>query len=90
MKEVTIDCRDLLSRSDLHSIFVQALSCPEWYGNNLDALHDQLTSLCSPTHICMIHWADAEAALGRYAVGAKRAILDSAEENPNLTVIFSE
>ena len=84
MKEITIDCRDF----DLHDAFARALSFPDWYGNNLDALHDQLASICQPTHLQLLHWADAEASLGRYALGAKRAILDAAGENPNFTVTF--
>lgn len=89
MKEITIDCRGFIPRSDLHDAFAKALSFPDWYGNNLDALHDQLTSIGEETRIELLCWADAEASLGRYALGAKRAILDAAEANPNLLVIFS-
>ena len=88
MKEITIDCRGFVPRSDLHDAFAKALSFPDWYGNNLDALHDQLTSISEQTHICLLHWQDAEESLGRYALGARRAISDAAEENPNLTVEF--
>ena len=88
MRQITIDCRGFVPRSDLHDAFARALSFPDWYGNNLDALHDQLTSLSQETCIELLHWEDAETALGRYAQGAKRAILDAAEKNPNLTVTF--
>ena len=88
MKQITIDCRGFVPRSDLHAAFAKALAFPDWYGNNLDALHDQLTALGEPIHIELLHWEDAEASLGRYALGAKRAILDAAEENPNLTAEF--
>lgn len=88
MKEITIDCRGFVPRSDLHNAFSRALSFPDWYGNNLDALHDQLTSICEDTHLLLLHWEDAQTALGRYACGAKLAILDAEEENPFLTVSF--
>ncbi len=88
MRQLTIDCRGFVPRSDLHDAFARALSFPDWYGNNLDALHDQLTSLSEETSIELLHWQDAEASLGKYALGAKRAILDAAEKNPNLTVVF--
>ena len=88
MRQLTIDCRGFVPRSDLHDAFARALSFPDWYGNNLDALHDQLTSLAEETRIELIFWEDAETAFGRYAQGAKRAILDAAEKNPNLTVTF--
>lgn len=88
MKEITIDCRGFVPRSDLHEAFARALSFPDWYGGNLDALHDQLTSICEETAIQLIHWDEAEASMGRYAISAKRAILDAAEENPVLQVEF--
>ena len=90
MQEITIDCTPMDSRQAFHSIFAEALSFPEWYGSNLDAFHDQLTSLCTPTHIHLLHWSAAEACLDRYALNAKRAILDAVEKNPNLTVTVSE
>ena len=39
MKEVTLDCRGFVPRSELHKAFAGALSFPDHYGNNLDALH---------------------------------------------------
>ena len=88
MKEITIDCRGFIPRSDLHRAFAGALSFPDWYGNNLDALHDMLTSLGEDISLSLLHWEDAEVCLGHYALGAKRAILDAVEENPHLTVQF--
>lgn len=89
MKEITVECRAILSRSELHDAFAEALSFPDWYGGNLDALHDQLTAICEETVIHLLHWEEAEEAMGRYAICAKRAILDAAEENPQLQVILS-
>lgn len=88
MKEITIDCRGFVPRSDLHKAFADALSFPDHYGNNLDALHDCLTEIGEETRIRLLHWEDAEAALGNYARATKRAILDAAIANPLLAVIF--
>ena len=88
MKDITIDCRGFIPRSDLHRAFADALSFPEHYGNNLDALHDCLTDISEDTRIRLLHWKDAEKNLGNYARSAKRAILDAAIENKNLAVIF--
>lgn len=88
MKEIIIDCRGCIPRSNLHKTFADALAFPDHYGNNLDALHDCLTDISEETRICLINWNDAEEKLGRYAASAKRAILDAACENTNLTVIF--
>ena len=47
MKNITIDCRGFVPRSDLHKAFADALAFPDHYGNNLDALHDCLTDIKS-------------------------------------------
>lgn len=88
MKDITIDCRGFVPRSDLHKAFADALSFPDHYGNNLDALHDCLTEISEKTRLHLLNWADAEARLGSYARSAKRAILEAAIENTNLAVLF--
>ncbi|MBQ6720433.1 MAG: barstar family protein [Oscillospiraceae bacterium] len=88
MKDITIDCRGFVPRSDLHKAFADALSFPDHYGNNLDALHDCLTDISEQTRIRLLHWKAAEETLGNYARSAKRAILDAATKNPNLAVLF--
>ena len=88
MKEITIDCRGFVPRSDLHRAFAEALSFPDHYGNNLDALHDCLTEIAEPTRIRLLNWAAAEETLGNYARSAKRAILDAAIRNTDLAIIF--
>jgi len=88
MKEITIDCRGFVPRSDLHKAFADALSFPDHYGNNLDALHDCLTEIGEETRIRLLHWENVEENLGNYARATKRAILDAAIANPLLAVIF--
>ena len=88
MKDITIDCRGFVPRSDLHRAFADALAFPDYYGNNLDALHDCLADISEETRIRLLNWTEAEERLGNYARSAKRAILDAAVENPNLSVLF--
>lgn len=83
---VTIDCSQIQSREDLHHIFAEALTFPDWYGNNLDALHDCLTSLTGT--IRLENWEEAEANLGKYGISAKKAILSAALENTKLDIIL--
>lgn len=83
---VTIDCAAIRSREELHRTFAKALSFPSCYGCNLDALHDQLTSLSGT--IRLENWEIAEANLGKYGFSAKKAISHAALENENLLVIF--
>ena len=88
MKDITIDCQGFVPRSDLHKAFAEALSFPDHYGNNLDALHDCLTEIAEPTRIRLLNWAVAEEQLGNYARATKRAILEAAIENTTLAVLF--
>ena len=88
MKEVTLDCRGFVPRSELHRAFAEALSFPDHYGNNLDALHDCLTALSEETRLILLHWDAAEESLGRYAAALKRVLDDSQQENPNLNIQF--
>ena len=53
MKEITIDCRGVLSREEMHRVLAQALSFPDHYGRNLDALHDQLTAIRQDTTLVL-------------------------------------
>ena len=89
MKEVTLDCRGFVPRSALHKAFAEALSFPDHYGNNLDALHDCLTGLSEETVLVLLFWEPAEAALGRYGAALKRVLEDSASENPRLHIHFA-
>lgn len=88
MKEATLDCRGFVPRSELHKAFAQALSFPDHYGNNLDALHDCLTAISEETRITLTCWAAAEDGLGRYAQALKRVLEDSEKENPQLHIFF--
>lgn len=83
---ITIDCAAIGSRDDLHRIFAEALSFPAWYGHNLDALYDMLTSLSGT--IRLEHWEIAEENLGKYGLSARRAISRAALENEHLWVTF--
>lgn len=88
MKEVTLDCRGFLPRSELHKAFASALSFPDHYGNNLDALHDCLTSLPHQIRLVLLHWDAAEEGLGQYAQALKQVLEDSEKENPRLHIFF--
>ena len=88
MKEIFIECRSFVSRADLHKDIAAAMAFPEWYGNNLDALHDQLTSIGEKTVIQLQHWHEAESRIGRYSVCVRRAMEDAQKRNPKLDIVF--
>ena len=82
MEEKIIDCSQIRTREDLHRIFREALSFPEWYGNNLDALHDCLAELSGKVRL--LNWDAAEENLGAYGAKAKKVIATAALHNTKL------
>lgn len=47
MKHITLDGNILADAAKVHDYLKEMLQFPEYYGNNLDALHDCLTDLDS-------------------------------------------
>lgn len=83
---MTLDCSQIQTREDLFRLFRELF--PGDFGNNLDALHDHLTSLPEPAELTLLNWSHAEASLGRYAKALNRMLTDSETENPLLTIHY--
>lgn len=82
MKEITIDCDNICSMAQIHDVLSRELALPHWYGRNLDALHDCLTSLQENLRITLLHVS----ALPFPAAGLLRVLRDSELENPHLEI----
>lgn len=78
----------ITSREALHRALAEGLELPEWYGGNLDALHDCLTELDRPLELTVRGGAALEAALGGYAAALRRVLAGCAAENGLLTVVW--
>ena len=83
MKEFYIDCAGL-GKEDLHRVLAETLDFPEWYGNNLDALYDQLTELSQETLVILCNFNAAEPS----CKGFKRVMKDAENENAAFHVVF--
>ena len=88
MKQVHIDCAVFTCRDAFHDSVARELSLPKWYGRNLDALHDCLTSISEPTHLILENWQAAEENLGRYASLIRAVLLHAEDENINVHISF--
>lgn len=64
MQILIIDGQDLYGQKDLHEYLAKALDFPSYYGANLDALHDMLTSRQTPTTIYLVNLDDLADHLG--------------------------
>ena len=88
MKQITIDCIGMTTPDEVHDRFAQALDFPDWYGRNLDALYDML-STCSELELTLDNaWAIDK--MFRYGDNLKLALDDAAKDNPFFTVVYRQ
>lgn len=86
---IVLDASKIRDRHALHRMLAEKLCLPEWYGGNLDALHDCLTDMAEPVELEIIHAEALDAALGGYARAFYRTLSDSAAENACLHVCWN-
>lgn len=88
MKEIMIDGSAIFTSPDFHKALATALSFPDYYGNNLDALYDCLTEIGEETRLELRNWHHIEAHLKDYSGKAVYVFHCAMEENPHLTVML--
>ena len=82
MDTIFLDGELLRDREAAMEFFERALPLPEWWGRNLDALHDCLTDLDRPVRLVLRNREALEAVpFGRVLL---RVLEDSAAECPRL------
>ena len=88
MERMIVDCGTMAAKEDFHTALAQVLNFPDWYGGNLDALHDLLTAISEATALQLHGWQNLKAALGPYGPRLEKVLAVSALENPQLTIEF--
>lgn len=86
MKTVTVDFTGLNTPESVHHALFQALSFPEYYGNNFDALFDCLTELDEDVALTLRHFPGSDSPLGSWGETLMRVFCCAAEENPGLHI----
>ncbi len=86
MKKIEIDCSGITTPEQLHEALRQALSFPDWYGNNLDALFDCLTEDFTDRELILRGYHALQYALKDYCEKALYVFKCACEENPHLIV----
>ena len=84
MKFAIIDGNSVTSMEEIHKSLAEQLGFPEWYGGNLDALHDCLTDLHEDVDVSIVHSDALLETLGPAFIRLSRVLSDAAEENPYL------
>lgn len=84
--EVRIYQRFMKTREKAHAHIARRLSFPDYYGRNLDALHDLLTERREDTEIVIKGSERLKNAMDGYGQRIIDVMLDAAEENKNLKI----
>lgn len=86
METIRLDADRLCCRENAMDLLGRALALPEWWGRNLDALHDCLTDLGRPVRLELCGRDAMEgSAFGRRLL---RVLKDASEDNPWLELCF--
>lgn len=78
MTEYVIDCSLVNSAVELHGAIAGVMMLPDWYGGNLDALYDCLTSVTQPVKLILLNFET----MGEFRKGFYRVFQDAHEANP--------
>ncbi len=81
---IELDGRAMRDHAAAHAHLRERLGFPDWYGCNLDALHDLLTERGEETTLLLCHQEDMVRQLGPYAGALLEVLRHAAQVNPNL------
>jgi len=81
MKTACLNGRDIPDRDALHRALREQLGFPDWYGNNLDALYDLLTTAPEPCTVVLRDLPALESNLGDYWKRFLRVLRDCCWDN---------
>ena len=86
MRKIILDIEKMRSLPMLHKYLHTALALPEYYGANLDALHDCLTEFVEPTELVVPKKVADEAYLGWYGQQFLQLLEDAGAANEALKI----
>ncbi|MBO4563055.1 MAG: barstar family protein [Clostridia bacterium] len=85
---LSVDARDFITKHEMHASLRAVLGEENYWGSNLDALHDCLTSIAEPTELYIKNWSFAMRRLGDYANRLWHVLDDASRENPNIRIVI--
>ena len=84
MQEIQLDITSFEEKIPLHRYLKERLGFPFYYGGNLDALFDELSSITEPTHITLSYSTMPRGKMVEYTPKLLHVFDDAARENYNL------
>ena len=90
MRDITLDLTPFTEKISLHSYLKEALDFPFYYGANLDALHDELTSETHATRITVQYPLNPKGKMVDYLPRILCVFREAARENYHLEILYEE
>ncbi|MDO4961618.1 MAG: barstar family protein, partial [Eubacteriales bacterium] len=94
MKKVLLDLSVPCTKEKTHEYIAEQMGFPSYYGKNLDALYDELTSIHEPTAVGIFlpiaDMIDLDIDLMIYFDKISEVFSDAEAANPELAVIFGD
>lgn len=87
---VILDALEMTDKKAVHTYLQSQLGFPEYYGGNLDALWDMLSTISVPLHIILINAEALHSNLGGYADLLLAVFIEASEDNKNVTMQIIE
>lgn len=84
MKTVWINGRKMTSINETHHYLKRKLNLPAYYGANLDALWDVLSTISEPLQVTLLFRDQLDKNLGRYGEALIKVFQDAEKANSNL------
>ena len=86
IRRVVLTAEKIGSRESMASFMKEALQLPDYFGGNLDALHDCLSEVNADTVIQLDEETLRTVCDEKYAWKVMRVLLDETEDNPHIRV----
>ena len=94
MRKILLDFSVPDTKEKAHDYIAEQMGFPDYYGKNLDALYDMLTSIGEPTAVGIFlpvgDMIDLNIDLMVYFDRIGEVFLDAEADNPSLAVIFGD
>lgn len=84
MKTTILNGKRMKTNKSTHEYLKRKLEFPAYYGENLDALWDLLTTISEPVEIILLNSEIVYENLEGYGVSLVNLFLEAVEENPNI------
>ena len=88
MREITLNLTPFEEKISLHRYLKETLDFPFYYGANLDALHDELSSEMNNLHITLSYPESPKGKMAEYMPRLLRVFEDAARENYHLDIKY--